>query len=88
MRRVAVTGMGIVSCLGNHTAEVWRSLTAGTSGVQVVPEMKDLGYRRPLAGLVKGLATEGIPKRPLQTMSTPAKYAAVAALEALRKVTC
>ena len=84
MRRVAVTGMGIVSCLGNHTAEVWRSLTAGTSGVQVVPEMKDLGYRRPLAGLVKGLATEGIPKRPLQTMSTPAKYAAVAALEALR----
>ncbi len=84
MRRVAVTGMGIVSCLGNDKAEVWRSLTAGASGVQVVSEMKELGYKHPVAGLVKGLATDEIGKKPLQTMSDPAKYAAVAALEALR----
>ncbi|MBI1726125.1 MAG: beta-ketoacyl-[acyl-carrier-protein] synthase family protein [Candidatus Rokubacteria bacterium] len=84
MRRVAVTGVGIVSCLGNDKAEVWRALTAGASGVRVVPEMKELGYKHPVAGLVKGLATDGIGKKPLQTMSDPAKYAAVAALEALR----
>src|SRR5262245_36868434 len=84
MRRVAVTGMGIVSCLGNNKDEVWRSLREGTSGVQVVPEMKELGYRHPAAGLVKALATDEIGKKPLQTMSEPARYVAVATLEALR----
>lgn len=84
MRRVAVTGMGIVSCLGNSQAEVWRSLREGVSGVQVVPEMKELGYKHPVAGLVKGLAMDGIDKKALQTMSEPARYAAVATLEALQ----
>jgi len=84
MRRVAVTGMGIVSCLGNNQHEVWRSLREGTSGVQFVPEMKELGYKHPVAGLVKGLATDEIGKKPLQTMSEPARYAAVATIEALR----
>jgi 3-oxoacyl-[acyl-carrier-protein] synthase I len=84
MRRVAVTGMGIVSCLGNDTAAVWRSLREGRSGVRAVPEMKALGYKHPVAGLVRDLSTEGIGKRPLQTMSEPARYAAVATLEALR----
>jgi 3-oxoacyl-[acyl-carrier-protein] synthase-1 len=46
--------------------------------------MKDLGYKHPVAGLVKGLATDGIGKKTLQTMSEPARYAAVATLEALR----
>lgn len=84
MRRVAVTGMGIVSCLGNNKAEVWRCLREGISGVRIVPEMKELGYKHPVAGLVKGLATDGISKKALQTMSETARYAAVAALEALR----
>lgn len=83
MRRVAITGMGIVSCLGNNKAEVWRSLSEGISGVRVVPEMKELGYKHPVAGLVKGLSTVEVGKKPLQTMSEPAKYAAVATLEAL-----
>jgi 3-oxoacyl-[acyl-carrier-protein] synthase-1 len=84
MRRVVVTGMGIVSCLGNDKAEVWRSLVAGTSGVRVVPEMKELGYKYPVAGMVTGLTTEAIGKKSLQTMSEAARYAAVATLEALR----
>jgi 3-oxoacyl-[acyl-carrier-protein] synthase-1 len=83
MRRVAVTGMGIVSCLGANTAEVWQSLREGRSGIRVVPEMKELGYEAPVAGLVDQLATDEIGKKPLQTMSAPARYAAVATLEAL-----
>lgn len=83
MRRVAVTGIGIVSCLGNNKAEVWRSLREGATGVQFVPEMKELGYRAPVAGLVRGLSTDGIAKKQLQTMSRVARYAAVATLEAL-----
>ncbi|OGL20411.1 MAG: hypothetical protein A3F92_11075 [Candidatus Rokubacteria bacterium RIFCSPLOWO2_12_FULL_71_22] len=85
MRRVVVTGMGIVSCLGNGTDEVWRSLSAGKSGVQLVPEMEELGYKCPLGGLVKGLVTDGVPKKALQTMSDAAKFSAVAALQALRE---
>lgn len=84
MRRVAVTGLGIVSCLGHGKAEVWRSLREGISGVQVVPEMKELGYKYPVTGLVKWLATDEIGKKALQTMSAPARYAAVATLDALR----
>jgi 3-oxoacyl-[acyl-carrier-protein] synthase I len=84
MRRVVVTGMGIVSCMGNNTGAVLQALRQGISGLQFVPEMHALGYKCPIAGLVKGLKTEGIGKRPLQTMSEPARYAAVATLEALQ----
>jgi len=84
MRRVVVTGMGIVSCMGNNQEKVLQSLRDCRSGLQVVPEMKELGYKCPVAGLVKELNPEAIGKKFLQTMSEPARYAAVAALEALR----
>src|SRR5215469_1360140 len=83
-RRVVVTGMGIVSCLGNNTEEVWRSLMEGDSGIRFVPEMKELGYRLPVAGLIGESATDEIGKKSLQAMSAPARYAAVASLEAVR----
>jgi 3-oxoacyl-[acyl-carrier-protein] synthase I len=84
MRRVVVTGMGIVSSIGNNTQQVLSALHKESSGIQFVPEMKELGYRCQVAGLVKRLPTEGIAKRPLQTMSNVARYAAAAALEALQ----
>jgi len=84
MRRVAVTGMGIVCCMGNDKATVWQALTKGASGVRLVPEMKERGYKHPVAGLVRDLSVTEIPKKNLRTMSEPARYAAVATLEALR----
>ena len=45
MRRVAVTGMGIVSAIGNDAAEVVRSLRDGRSGVVAAPEYAALGFR-------------------------------------------
>jgi len=83
MRRVVVTGMGIVSSIGNNKGEVLRALREGISGITFIPEMKELGYRCHVAGRVKGLKTSGIGKKPLQTMSDVARYAAVATLEAL-----
>ena len=83
-RRVVLTGMGIVSPLGNSKAEVWRALKAGRSGVRVVPEMKELGYKHPVAGLIRELVTDAVGKKHLRTMSDPARYAAVATLEALQ----
>lgn len=85
MRRVVVTGMGIVSSIGNSKGEVLRSLREGHSGLEFIPEMRELGLQCQVAGRVKGLeaAAEKLGKRSLQTMSSVAKYTAVATLEAI-----
>ncbi len=83
MRRVVVTGMGIVSSIGNSKEEVLHSLREGISGIEFLPELKELGLRCQVGGRVKGLETSRIGKRPLFTMPNVARYAAVAALEAL-----
>jgi 3-oxoacyl-[acyl-carrier-protein] synthase-1 len=85
MRRVVVTGMGIVSSIGNNKAEVLRSLQESRSGLEGILEMKELGFKCTVGGRVKGLETECLPKRARQTMSAVAQYAAVAALEALNE---
>lgn len=50
MRRVVITGMGIVSCLGNSKADVTASLQAGRSGIRYIPEYEQLGLRSRIAG--------------------------------------
>jgi 3-oxoacyl-[acyl-carrier-protein] synthase-1 len=50
MRRVVVTGMGIVSCLGNNKEEVLASLQAQKSGIQFVSDYKEQGLRSHIAG--------------------------------------
>lgn len=45
MRRVAVTGMGIVSSIGNNTNEVLASLREAKSGISAAPEYAELGFR-------------------------------------------
>ena len=51
MRRVVITGMGIVSCLGNDLSTVARSLRDGRSGIRYVPEYEELGLRSRVAGI-------------------------------------
>ena len=50
VRRVVVTGMGIVSCLGNELQSVELALREGRSGVRYVPEYAELGLRSCVAG--------------------------------------
>ena len=50
MRRVAITGMGIVSCIGNNTQEVTASLREGKSGITKSEEHIDLGFRSQIYG--------------------------------------
>jgi 3-oxoacyl-[acyl-carrier-protein] synthase I len=83
VRRVVVTGLGIVSSIGNDTTTVLHSLQESRSGIEFIPEMRELGFRCQVAGRVKGLDASRIGKRALQTMSNVAKYAGVAALEAI-----
>ncbi len=52
MRRVVVTGMGIVSCLGNDPQTVLESLKEGRSGIRFQPEYKEMGFRSHVAGQV------------------------------------
>ena len=45
MRRVVVTGMGIVSSIGNNSNEVLASLREARSGITAAPEYAELGFR-------------------------------------------
>ncbi len=50
LRRVVITGMGIVSCIGTSIEQVLASLRAGRSGISFVPEYAELGFRSQVAG--------------------------------------
>ena len=53
MRRVVVTGLGIVSCIGNNKTEVLESLKAGKSGIEFCEKYAELGFRSHIHGSVK-----------------------------------
>ena len=50
LRRVVVTGLGIISCIGNSADEVVQSLKAGKSGIVAAPEYTELGFRSQVYG--------------------------------------
>ena len=51
MKRVVITGLGIVSCLGNDRASVTASLRELRSGIKFMPEYKELGFRSHVGGM-------------------------------------
>ena len=65
MRRVVVTGMGIVSSLGNNKSEVLDSLREGRSGITYQPEYAERGLRSHVAGSIKNLNVEELIDRKL-----------------------
>ena len=50
MKRVVITGTGIVSCIGNDAATVTQSLREGKSGIVAMPEFAEKGLRSQVAG--------------------------------------
>jgi len=50
MRRVVVTGLGIVSCIGNDADTVSANLKAGWSGIDTDEKMAELGFRSQISG--------------------------------------
>ena len=83
MRRVVITGLGIVSPIGNNADEVLTSLKAGTSGIVASPEMAEHGFRSQIAGTVKLDITEHVEKRALRFMGPGAAYAYIAMGQAI-----
>ena len=65
MRRVVITGLGIISSLGNNKAEVKDSLYAGRSGITFQPEYAERGLRSHVAGSIKNLNLEELIDRKL-----------------------
>ena len=83
MRRVVVTGLGIVSSIGNNAAEVKASLKAGTSGIVASPEMAEHGFRSRVAGTLKLDPAALIDKRTYRFMGPGAAYAYLAMGQAI-----
>ncbi len=83
MRRVVVTGIGVVSPIGNDKAEVTESLKAGRSGITFAPEYKELGFRSHVHGSLKVDLEERIDRKLLRFMGDGAGYNYLAMEEAL-----
>ncbi len=84
MRRVVVTGMGIVCSIGNNKAEVVESLKEGRSGITFQPEYAAQGLRSHVAGSVKNLDVEALIDRKLMRfMANGHAYAWIAMQEAI-----
>lgn len=74
MRRVVVTGIGIVSCIGNNQQEVLESLKAGKSGISFAPDYAELGFRSQVHGKPSINLEEHIDKRLWRFMGDAAGY--------------
>jgi 3-oxoacyl-[acyl-carrier-protein] synthase-1 len=83
MRRVVVTGLGIVSCLGNNKEEVKDSLFEGRSGISFNEEYKDLGFRSHVSGTPDIDFKEYIDRKQLRFMGDAAAYAYIAMQQAI-----
>src|SRR6056297_3086845 len=84
MRRVVVTGLGIVSSIGNNAQEVLAALKSGTSGIVASEEMKEHGFRSQIAGTLKLDVSEHVDKRTLRFMGPGAAYAHIAMGQAIQ----
>ena len=85
MRRVVVTGLGIVSSIGNNQREVVEALKAGRSGIKFCPEYAEMGFRSHVHGSIN-IDTEALIDRKLRRfMGDAAAFNYLAMLEAIRK---
>ena len=83
MRRVAITGIGIVSSIGNNVSEVTTSLRNGTSGIVAAPEYTELGFRSQVHGTVKLDVADHVDRKQLRFMGEGAAYAVLAMEQAI-----
>ena len=84
MRRVVVTGLGVVSSIGNNATEVLASLKSGSSGITANEDMKEHGFRSQIAGQVDLNPSDFVDKRTLRFMGPGAAYAYIAMEQAIK----
>lgn len=84
MRRVVITGLGIVSPIGNNADEVTESLKAGRSGIVFAPEYAEHGFRSQIHGMPQIVLEDHIDKRNLRFMGPGAAYNFIAMEQAIQ----
>ncbi|WP_290611172.1 beta-ketoacyl-ACP synthase I [Arsukibacterium sp. UBA3155] len=83
MKRAVITGMGIVSSIGNNQEQVLESLKAGRSGITASPEFVEFGLRSQVWGNIKMNPAEHIDRKAMRFMGDAAAYAYIAMQEAM-----
>ena len=83
MRRVVITGMGVISSLGNNKAEVLDSLENGRSGIRFSEVQAEMGFRSHVNGPVDIDLAEAIDRKILRFMGGSAAYNYIAMREAI-----
>lgn len=83
MKRVVVTGMGIVSCLGNDKATVAESLRLGRSGIKANPVFAEMGFRSQISGLPEIDLDSQIDRKAKRFMGDLAGYGFIAMRDAI-----
>ena len=86
LKSVAITGIGIVSCLGNDVESVVSALKNGRSGIVYDKQRKNLGFKSPLTSKINGFDPKnlGLSKKAMRTMCEPALFSFSAAKDAVK----
>lgn len=86
MKRVVITGAGLVSCIGNDLQTVTQALQSGQSGLAFNQSYADNGFRSQVSGSIdsESLNTDGIDRKLKRFMSNASLYAYVSALSAIK----
>lgn len=83
MKRVVITGMGIVSCIGHDLATVLSALRNGTSGIRYNPSYAEQGFRSLVSGSIDLDLAEHIDRKQLRFMGDAAAFAYIAMQRAI-----
>jgi 3-oxoacyl-[acyl-carrier-protein] synthase I len=88
-RRVVITGMDALSCLGTTLDDISASLREGKSGIVISPERTEIGFRSPLTGGIAAVdATAHFGRKERKSMGETALYAAITAKKAIAASGC
>ncbi len=82
-KRVVITGIGIISCIGNNLGETTTSLRTGKSGIEVSPDYIEVGMNSHVAGRIHIDYSSLIPRKHLRFMGMASAYAYLAMQEAI-----
>jgi 3-oxoacyl-[acyl-carrier-protein] synthase-1 len=83
MKRVVVTGMGIVSCLGNNISTVLQALQEGNSGIRFKEDYAEMGLRSHIAGSIEIDLKEHIDRKVLRFMGDAAAFSYISMQQAI-----
>ncbi|GAB2994400.1 beta-ketoacyl-ACP synthase II [Psychrosphaera aestuarii] len=84
-RRVVVTGMGMLSPVGNDVDSTWKSLLAGKSGAELITHFDTEQFGTKFAAMVKDIdLSEYIPRKDAKKMDLFIQYGIVAAIQAIK----